>query len=191
MRVIDLTGQIFGRLTVVERAENAPSGASRWYCKCSCGGETITHSSDLRTGLTISCGCYAREVRDKQRLVRLEKLKDLPLANPRRADWGATYEGAPCKKCGNTTYYFNRKRCKYCQIKAVHNSVNKSEVYPDTPPVPMTCDCCKKPTQKFHLDHDHNTGKFRGWLCVNCNLAIGKLGDTLEGVMNAVKYLSG
>lgn len=39
------------------------------------------------------------------------------------------------------------------------------------------------------LDHCHHTGLFRGWLCGKCNTAIGKLGDTLEGVKRAVAYL--
>jgi len=39
------------------------------------------------------------------------------------------------------------------------------------------------------LDHDHTTGKFRGWLCDRCNLAIGLLGDTLRRVNRAVNYL--
>ena len=62
------------------------------------------------------------------------------------------------------------------------------------PPKPDGCECCGrdplKLTYKAHwvLDHDHITKLFRGWLCDDCNLAIGKLGDTLKGVMNAVRY---
>ena len=41
----------------------------------------------------------------------------------------------------------------------------------------------------LHNDHDHVTGKFRGWLCVDCNTGIGKLGDTIEGLEAAIKYL--
>jgi hypothetical protein len=39
------------------------------------------------------------------------------------------------------------------------------------------------------LDHNHETGKFRGWLCDNCNTGIGKLGDTVEGLERAIAYL--
>ena len=56
-----------------------------------------------------------------------------------------------------------------------------------------TCDCCgtTAPGGRYgwNLDHDHATGGVRGVLCQNCNTAIGKLGDTLEGVLRAVKYL--
>lgn len=41
----------------------------------------------------------------------------------------------------------------------------------------------------FRVDHDHETGQIRGLLCDSCNLAIGKLGDTVEGVEGALDYL--
>ncbi|QPD06439.1 endonuclease VII [Synechococcus phage S-SRP01] len=40
------------------------------------------------------------------------------------------------------------------------------------------------------FDHDPSTHEFRGWICQNCNTAIGKLGDNLAGLMAAVDYLS-
>ena len=51
------------------------------------------------------------------------------------------------------------------------------------------CQCCKKKPKKWHMDHDHNTKVFRGWLCDACNMSIGHLGDSVEGLMNAVRYL--
>ena len=58
----DLTGQIFGRLTVVKRVENSKSGHTRWLCLCECGNEVIVYSTNLIRGITKSCGCYNREV---------------------------------------------------------------------------------------------------------------------------------
>jgi hypothetical protein len=56
---------------------------------------------------------------------------------------------------------------------------------------PFECECCGGPPGRraLALDHDHTTGKFRGWLCTNCNTGIGKLGDSLVGVLRAVRYL--
>ena len=52
------------------------------------------------------------------------------------------------------------------------------------------CDCCRKPSEKtLVIDHCHETLKFRGWICEHCNHGIGKLGDNLTGVLNAVRYL--
>lgn len=51
------------------------------------------------------------------------------------------------------------------------------------------CEICGR-ERALHIDHDHKTGDVRGLLCVSCNTAIGKLGDNVEGVMKAVRYLS-
>lgn len=56
-----LIGQRFGKLEVIERAENyvSPKGATqvRYLCKCDCGGYKIVNSSSLKRGVTTSCGC--------------------------------------------------------------------------------------------------------------------------------------
>lgn len=51
--------------------------------------------------------------------------------------------------------------------------------------------CCAICLQEVELnvDHCHRTNKIRGLLCMECNTGIGKLGDTLEGVLRAVEYL--
>lgn len=53
----DLTGQVFGDLTVLERLP--PQGQNRgvrWRCRCSCGTEYETLGSLLRTGRKTNCG---------------------------------------------------------------------------------------------------------------------------------------
>lgn len=50
------------------------------------------------------------------------------------------------------------------------------------------CDICGIVARRV-WDHDHETGLARGWLCSNCNTAIGLLGDTAESVEKAVAYL--
>lgn len=59
---IDLTGQKFGRLIVVEYL-----GKSKWLCKCNCGNEKVVRSDSLRDGATSSCGCYQKEKCREQR----------------------------------------------------------------------------------------------------------------------------
>ena len=54
---IDLTGQRFGLLTVLEFVGNDNFGCSKWKCLCDCGNISIVRSHDLRTGNTKSCGC--------------------------------------------------------------------------------------------------------------------------------------
>ena len=61
MKLIDLKGQTFGRLTVIEQVPR--SYQTVWRCKCSCGSETIVAGQYLRNGHTASCGCYREELR--------------------------------------------------------------------------------------------------------------------------------
>lgn len=57
---VDLTGQKFGRLTVLYRS-GTRNGSALWHCKCDCGKEVDVKSSSLRSGATKSCGCYTKE----------------------------------------------------------------------------------------------------------------------------------
>lgn len=62
MRHKDLTGEKFGRLTVLTRyEENTKHGSRQWVCKCSCGKTTIVTTSKLNKGHTKSCGCLIGE----------------------------------------------------------------------------------------------------------------------------------
>ena len=65
MKLIDLTNEVFGKLTVLYRAENRiePSGRSKtyWKCKCECGVEKEVEASSLRSGTSKSCGCVNKE----------------------------------------------------------------------------------------------------------------------------------
>ena len=62
-RLIDLTGQHFGRLTVIERAGASGKEAS-WLCQCDCGKRTIVAGTKLRSTKrpTRSCGCLSTEL---------------------------------------------------------------------------------------------------------------------------------
>lgn len=75
--------------------------------------------------------------------------------------------------------------------EAVRASARRRRGLPEpTRPRPPVCECCGgQSTRTLHLDHSHTTGAFRGWLCTNCNTAIGKLGDNPQGVCRALAYL--
>jgi hypothetical protein len=65
-KVIDLTGERFGRLTVVKRGKTAKRKNNRgtltyWVCQCDCGSTREVLNSDLKKGSTTSCGCYQRQ----------------------------------------------------------------------------------------------------------------------------------
>lgn len=67
MRLIDLTGQTFGKLTVIGRDESRKGVEARWRCACICGGSTTTTGSNLRRGRTTSCGCAVADFNRRTR----------------------------------------------------------------------------------------------------------------------------
>ena len=91
-------------------------------------------------------------------------------------------------KDGSKSQAIRHAWCKSCQTKQRKQVAKLKKLYPK-PPSDTPCDCCGKPMKTPQLDHIHSEGKFRGWLCPACNRGIGGLGDTLEGVRKAEKYL--
>lgn len=63
MKALDLTGQRFGKLTVLKRTETRSKrrgrrpGVRMWLCQCDCGNTVYSESSNLRSGDQASCGC--------------------------------------------------------------------------------------------------------------------------------------
>lgn len=56
-KLINLEGQRYGRWTVMRYA-----GKRKWECKCDCGNVSKVSSSNLKYGISTSCGCFAREL---------------------------------------------------------------------------------------------------------------------------------
>lgn len=57
MPIKDETGNIYGYLTVIERAPNNKEGRAMWKCKCKCGNICYVQHVYLTSGDTKSCGC--------------------------------------------------------------------------------------------------------------------------------------
>ena len=76
--LIDITGEKFGRLTVIEKVPRPSHIKSQkttyWRCLCDCGNETIATKSGLKSGNTRSCGCLLKESKSK-RFIELNKSK--------------------------------------------------------------------------------------------------------------------
>lgn len=82
-RTPNLAGQRFGRITVRDFAGYAKAGSGRcatWKCDCVCGAQATVRSGDLRSGATVSCGCWNREATaERNRSNRSHGLADHPL----------------------------------------------------------------------------------------------------------------
>lgn len=57
----DISGRVFGMLTVRGFIGRAPSGYPLWLCDCTCGNFTVGRASNLKRGTQSSCGCVLRE----------------------------------------------------------------------------------------------------------------------------------
>lgn len=111
-----------------------------------------------------------------------------------------------CPKCGckhiktssNSTSYCRPCRLYHAKILSVLRKTNPTPTEED-----YCCNICGKQEKDisahfgkhgvkktvWRLDHDHDTGEFRGFLCDNCNVGVGKFGDDPETILNALRYV--
>lgn len=79
-------------------------------------------------------------------------------------------------------------KCKDCfsEYQKILRKIKKT-----APPKPSDnkCECCRKVVEKLVCDHHANTEIFRGWLCTDCNVASGLVGDTYLGACKLFNYL--
>jgi hypothetical protein len=88
---------------------------------------------------------------------------------------------------GKTSQRKHRLKKLYNLTECKYDAILKNQNY--------KCACCKtsKPggRGRWHVDHCHDSGLVRGLLCHHCNVGIGNLGDSVEGIENALNYLKG
>jgi hypothetical protein len=146
------------------------------------------HSKECRT-------CRSARVRANYTPVTHRYADRVPFANPETKQHS---DDLPCSKCGQSGPKYPRFRaCRACTIKSLRPHMLRRE-YGLTPEdvvvllvgqdykcalcgIDITADPC--------VDHDRGTGRIRGLLCRQCNAALGKFGDSVEGLMRAVRYL--
>lgn len=130
MAVINEVGNVYGYLTVIERAENSKDGQARWKCKCKCGNETIVLGKHLRSGNTKSCGCLRKEkpgMRKNltgQRFGRLLVLGEPQIGNKSGTIWKCLCDcGTICYKTSAHLVHGNTTSCG-CYKKELHSTMN-------------------------------------------------------------------
>ena len=106
-----------------------------------------------------------------------------------------------CKKCqeektmdnfginvSTTSKTYYKHTCKDCRgkqketLRKLHSENKKPEK--------AICPICNGTDKKMVLDHNHTTNEFRGWICNDCNNALGKFKDSIEILNKAINYLS-
>lgn len=73
-KFIDLTGQRFGRWTVIERDDHNQKKNIYWVCRCDCGTVRSVAGTSLRSGISVSCGCERDEKTSLRTKSRVEDL---------------------------------------------------------------------------------------------------------------------
>lgn len=117
MRKLDLTGQKYYRLTVLESVA-AVNGRSAWKCQCDCGIIKIVKTDDLRSGDTKSCGCWNQEQRSKRAENMYSKcVKYTPEEASARYIWKKRYS----EMSFEDFYSLSQNNCHYCNEPPSNN----------------------------------------------------------------------
>lgn len=83
--------------------------------------------------------------------------------------------------------YYTIGRCKTCQRKTLEEARQLKIDYAEVKP--NHCMLCEVETDKLEVDHCHDTGAMRGWICKKCNTGLGKFNDDTQLLIKAIEYL--
>lgn len=122
---IDLTGLVFGRLTVLSKGPPKIGKGTRpaqWLCRCECGVERLFVSGNLRAGTITSCGCYRREQSSKQLLDKTISVNDAVMRTYiRYTKEGAKQRGLEFTLTDAECAALAVKNCTYCGVAPYRN----------------------------------------------------------------------
>lgn len=79
-------------------------------------------------------------------------------------------------------------KCKVC-FSEYQKTLRKIKKAAPEKPKDGKCECCGKVVTKWVCDHHPNTEIFRGWVCGECNVASGLIGDSYHGAIKLSTYL--
>ena len=115
-RLIDETGNKYGRLIVLGRSGADIWGAAQWLCECACGNKVVVRGASLRRGNgTKSCGCLWRERASKARILpHGEAAFNQMFTSMRRS---ATYRKYKWQLTKEQVSTLTKQNCHYCGTK--------------------------------------------------------------------------
>lgn len=96
---------------------------------------------------------------------------------------------ARAKRAVNSKAYHAAHKLRRAEISRKHARKKAGASSPSAAWKIGQCEICTLPSGDLHWDHDHATGAHRGWLCHNCNVALGLLRDSPLVLKAALHYL--
>lgn len=147
MNKLDLTGNIFGRLTVLgDVRKRTKNGKVLWHCLCECGTVTFVRGDHLLNGKISSCGCLNEEKKHDRfkDLSNTEtdnfKIIDRAYSKNQRVYWNCI-----CKNCGNHVELQSNQIDRYSSCGCKQNRSSKERMAEIRDPEALKTD---KPTAK-------------------------------------------
>lgn len=153
-KVEDLTGQKFGRLTVIKRGPSTRGRTSRWWCQCDCGNPelVLVTRTNLITGKAKSCGCLQREIASLMR----KRYNNYDLSG----EYGIGF-ATNCDSYGRNEFYFDledydsiKEYCWYFNKRDYLEAVNTTAKHKTTKMVLMHQIVLQSNNNKV-IDHIH------------------------------------
>lgn len=130
MKKIDLTGNVFGRLTVLgDVGKRTKNGKVLWHCLCECGTVTFVRTDHLKNGSITSCGC----LNDEKKHERFKDLTGTETGNFKIIDRAYSknsriYWNCICKHCGNHVELQSNQIDRYSSCGCKHNRSTKERM---------------------------------------------------------------
>lgn len=104
-----------------------------------------------------------------------------------RREYSGRYFSDPVTRAKKNEYYRLRaKTPKAAQSRRDHRE--RVRVSLAGRPKPDCCEVCGRP-EKLHFDHCHLTGRFRGWICSDCNIAVGRMRENPVALHRLADYI--
>jgi hypothetical protein len=175
-----LCGKKFGHWTALRRAGKDKYGNAMWLCRCICGAEKRVHVGDLRRGMSRNCGCKTGELQN----LKGDRNPSWRGGRSRDPETHGTYAWCQAKLNGINNH---ARKNGYAKVAAtVEDIIAMWTVFGGA------CAVCRTPPRdkrSLHLDHDHSTGKVRGFLCNHCNVSIGMARESADLLRRLADYL--
>jgi hypothetical protein len=109
----------------------------------------------------------------------------------RLSDINTEANTATCSNCGVDSVVKKKGRFYRCNngLNEISRRLKYRRKYGiEVSDIPQSCEVCGS-SYKISYDHCHISGKFRGWLCMKCNTALGLVGDNVDILNKLIDYL--